>query len=466
MIRHKKPLNRSITIGCVVFIIILCILLSFANLTLYKKYVYSEYHSYIANILDYTLAHIDGDDLKTCIDTLERSEKYNESLLFMDGIMDHFDQIHYFYAILPLNTNDTENIMSVFSAERYQDRYVDTEGNLYLGWISDDEFDSDTATMFFDILNGDEIVYFEEETEWGIDYTGALPIKDSAGNSVAVLALDIDISFLHGMIIRYATVNICIIAFGGLLFICLFLFWSRRNITVPIKRLEESAVGFVDHSRGQRDVDALVFHAPEMRADNEIKALSDAVVKMTEDMRHYVSDIITAEKKVKTMQELANRDALTGIGNKTAYNREVRHLEIMLKEGVTQIGIAVVDLNYLKKINDTYGHNKGDLAIKNLCHLLCILFNPSSVFRIGGDEFVIILRGNDYENYGPLQEQFQRDLAIMAENELLKPWEKVSAAIGAAFYDKTRDKNVESIFKRADRIMYEQKEEMKALRKD
>lgn len=46
--------------------------------------------------------------------------------------------------------------MSVLSAERYHDRYVDTEGNLYLGWISDDEYDSETAAKLFEIMDGDE----------------------------------------------------------------------------------------------------------------------------------------------------------------------------------------------------------------------------------------------------------------------------------------------------------------------
>ncbi len=152
---HKKPLNRSITIGCVAFIITLCILLSLANPVLYQNYVFQDYREYISDLLLYTLDHIDGDDLKVCIETGEESEKYKESLLFMDNLMDHVDDIHYFYSILPLNTNETGNVMSVLSAERYYDRYVDTEGNLYLGLISDDEFDAETAAKFFDIMKSD-----------------------------------------------------------------------------------------------------------------------------------------------------------------------------------------------------------------------------------------------------------------------------------------------------------------------
>lgn len=83
MKRHKKPLNRSITLGCVIFIIALCVILSFVNLTLYKNYVYDSYRNYIAELIDYNLAHIDGDNLKACIDSGEESDKYKETLLFI-----------------------------------------------------------------------------------------------------------------------------------------------------------------------------------------------------------------------------------------------------------------------------------------------------------------------------------------------------------------------------------------------
>ena len=66
---HKRPLNHSITIGCVAFIITLCILLSLANPVLYQNYVFHDYRDYISDLLLYTLDHIDGDDLKACIET-------------------------------------------------------------------------------------------------------------------------------------------------------------------------------------------------------------------------------------------------------------------------------------------------------------------------------------------------------------------------------------------------------------
>ena len=62
-------------------------------------------------------------------------------------------------------------------------------------------------------------------------------------------------------------------------------------------------------------------------------------------------------------------------------------------------GIAMIDLNNLKVINDTYGYEEGNYAIKKLCEIVCSVFSHSLVFRIGGDEFVVILKGADQKMY-------------------------------------------------------------------
>lgn len=453
MTKHKRPLNRTIGIASIIFLIIICASLSITNIALHTSFVYTDYENYIKEILDYTKSHIDADDLKKCIDSKEESEKYKETLLFMDDIINHYNDIHYLYAILPLNTNETENVMSVFSAERYHDRYENTEGNLYLGWISDDEFDADTAKLMMDVMNGDKIVFFEETTEWGIDYTGAIPIKDSTGKGIAVLAVDIDITFIRSAIIKYAVINVSITVVLGLVFISLFFIWFRKYIIDPLKKLEHSAVNFVDRSSDNRNIDNLEFEHVYVKQDNEIKSLSNAVETMTEDMKKYVSDIISAEEKVKYMREIATHDALTGVRNKTAYDATINSIT------EKKYGIVVIDLNNLKTINDTYGHDKGNIAIIKLANMICEVFSKSPVFRIGGDEFAVILFKKDYENYFEHKDELEVQFEELVNNPNLEPWEKVTAAIGAAFYQEGDDPT--SVFERADQEMYKRKKEMK-----
>ena len=190
-----------------------------------------------------------------------------------------------------------------------------------------------------------------------------------------------------------------------------------------------------------------------MEIDNYIKSLRETTRELTE-----------TKEKANNMQTLANRDALTGIRNKNSYNNEVMTLESALQDGFTEFGLAMIDLNFLKVINDTYGHEQGDVAIKKLCHIVCMIFDHSPVYRIGGDEFVVVLKGHDLKHYDELREKFENEIRSMEEDEAVPRWERVSAAIGAAFYDPDKDKDVASVFKRADEEMYYRKKEMKALR--
>lgn len=211
-------------------------------------------------------------------------------------------------------------------------------------------------------------------------------------------------------------------------------------------------------------MDALIFEAPELKTDNEIKSLSDAVVKMTQDMRDYVADIVSAEGKAADMHKKATLDALTGVNNKTAYayDDEVRKIDAQIREGFTDVGLAIVDLNDLKYINDTYGHDRGNDSIKILCRLICEIFSRSDVYRIGGDEFAIILRGKDPDNYEQMREGLEEEIGVLADDEKLEPWERVTAAIGAAFYVRETDECFNDVFRRADYKMYTRKKEMKS----
>ena len=191
-----------------------------------------------------------------------------------------------------------------------------------------------------------------------------------------------------------------------------------------------------------------------LELENYMKSLVETTNKLGEAQEH-----------ADAMRELANKDALTGIRNKTAYDKEIRRIEWEMQvETGKQFGIAMIDLNFLKPINDTYGHEQGNIAIKKLCHMVCSIFDHSPVFRIGGDEFVVILENDDYENVDDLVAQLNEKLKELSTDTTLEPWERISAAIGIARYDPITDNSVANVFKRADKAMYLHKREMKAIR--
>ena len=173
---------------------------------------------------------------------------------------------------------------------------------------------------------------------------------------------------------------------------------------------------------------------------------------------------IFAKQRAAELGELVIKDSLTGIRNKTGYDKEIRKIEWEMASGLKELGVAMIDLNFLKRINDTYGHDKGDVAIISLSRIVCHIFEHSPVFRIGGDEFVVILKGHDLEFIDDLVIEFKRQIKALQDDSNFEYWEKTSAAIGYAIYNPEIDSSYENIFKRADNEMYKNKKEMKAIR--
>ena len=157
-------------------------------------------------------------------------------------------------------------------------------------------------------------------------------------------------------------------------------------------------------------------------------------------------------------KELARRDELTGIKNKTAFIELEKSIQENLEKGVDdmQFAIVVCDLNDLKKINDTMGHKAGDDYLVSSAKLLCDIFDHSPVFRIGGDEFAIFLSGADFALRKQLIDRLHK---ITLEN--MGKHEGPVIAVGMAEYDPAGDSDVNKIFDRADHVMYEDKRSLK-----
>ena len=121
----------------------------------------------------------------------------------------------------------------------------------------------------------------------------------------------------------------------------------------------------------------------------------------------------------------------------------------------------MIDLNFLKQTNDNHGHECGDEALKKLSQVICSVFVHSPVFRIGGDEFTVLLENNDYDKIEELTNEFREKIERIYNHESLKPWERISAAIGYSLFDPKKDDDASDVFRRADEQMYKVKHQMK-----
>ena len=150
-------------------------------------------------------------------------------------------------------------------------------------------------------------------------------------------------------------------------------------------------------------------------------------------------------------KEMATKDSLTGVNNTYAFTQAKENLaEQIKKQEVTEFAVVVCDINGLKFVNDTEGHQAGDNLITEACHRICDIFKHSSVYRIGGDEFAVICIGEDYQN---------ADLLIKRMDALNRADEKVRIAFAMARY--REGQSVESVIEAADRQMYRYKVALK-----
>ena len=114
------------------------------------------------------------------------------------------------------------------------------------------------------------------------------------------------------------------------------------------------------------------------------------------------------------------------------------------------------DCNNLKNVNDSNGHDKGDIYLKETAEIICEIFKRSPVFRIGGDEFAAVLQNKDYKNRDSLLKIFDERCAEKREEADLQ-WEQVDVARGMAVYDPELDESINDVVHRADKLMYENK---------
>ncbi|MBR0380769.1 MAG: diguanylate cyclase [Mogibacterium sp.] len=287
------------------------------------------------------------------------------------------------------------------------------------------------------------------------------------GELVAFAGTDISMNAEMQQRNRFLLLEFAALLAVAAVFILISLRLIDRMLIEPINKLSDTSEKYWS---GERSTVRHEFSQLDIRTGDEIEALADSMKQMEQNINDHIASILDATTKLiatrehaDAMDRAANIDALTKIRNKRAYDLETERLRREIADGSARFGLAMVDLNDLKRINDKYGHDKGDEAICALCQLICSVFVHSPVFRIGGDEFIVLLENHDYEHLDELKKAFSDEIEKAGKEK--EPWKAISAAIGYAIFDPKRDSEIESVFKRADQDMYERKKKMKSRRR-
>lgn len=187
--------------------------------------------------------------------------------------------------------------------------------------------------------------------------------------------------------------------------------------------------------------------ALEYNKNDEVGVLTQTFKELTA----HTKENLTAARRMAAV------DPLTGVKNKSSYTQWEEKINEEIRTGEKgPFAVVVCDINNLKAVNDLYGHKEGDACIKSACEKICGVFSHSPVFRIGGDEFVVILSGEDFIVRNKLVEKIN---AVPRDYSKIRIGETISA--GMAEYKEGHHLSLSSVFEDADKVMYERKQFLK-----
>ena len=289
-----------------------------------------------------------------------------------------------------------------------------------------DATDGSSCVRYF--YNGEEKEAVWRDLSNGMRLNVTVPVSETKGD-------------WQGLVLNIAMGAVIVLIVASL-----FLMLYTKRLTKPLEQLTEAAEQ-VD--KGNYDF-VLVYDK-----DDELGRLTKSFKNLSDNVKAHINDL----------NGQVFIDALTHVKNKGAFSKLIDELQEQLDHGsnAPEFVIGVFDCDNLKGINDHYGHDKGDIYLKTASRTICEVFKHSPVFRTGGDEFAVILKNDDYGNMKPLLEQFDHTVREINASAG-EPWEKVCISKGVAVFDAAHDGDIQSVMKRADRLMYEDKRDRKSSR--
>ncbi len=180
-------------------------------------------------------------------------------------------------------------------------------------------------------------------------------------------------------------------------------------------------------------------------------------LRFLESVSNALAGIIERKRLEEKLEKISNEDELTGLPNRRQFNNAMKHALNIGKRTQHRFAVMMMDLDYFKQVNDSYGHDVGDILLQQVAQrALPCLRDVDMLARVGGDEFIILLEMIDPSS--KIQEVGNRLLS-----ELKRPFEinghhvKIGVSIGVSIYP-DNGSSYDEIFKHADLSLYKAKE--------
>lgn len=297
--------------------------------------------------------------------------------------------------------------------------------------------------------------------------TSVRPIYDTNGDYQCYVCVDFsmeEVSIQNKQFLLSA-IGILVALVGCILLFDIYVI--RRKIARPLRDMSECTKGFTYDTEAERFKNVQSMEELNIQTHDEIEDLYYEFMSVMKESLYYMTnlsraknDIQEQEEKLGQISETAYKDALTRVGNPAAFNKLMDTIAAEMTDKKVKFAIVMVDVNNLKYVNDTCGHKFGDAYIKGCCNIICKVYKRSPVFRVGGDEFVVVLRNEDYMSRLLRMTQITEAFMSAYGQQDKQIWERYSASVGMAERE-DEDESPDQVIKRADKAMYEYKEKFK-----
>ncbi len=282
--------------------------------------------------------------------------------------------------------------------------------------------------------------------EWGSFYSAYAPVLDSNGEVAMIVGIDVWAKWYNSTIWSDAISIIIVSAIsavtGVFVGILINVRISKRFkvLTKDFNELEGEVQNLINEIK--EPIESNTGEAFEIEGDNQMVSLRKKIRLTQKEIQDFIA----------YTHKQACIDALSHVGNRASYVVKLKQITMEFP-----FSVIIYDINGLKYINDNYGHETGDKTIIAIANILKDTFDEETIYRIGGDEFVVLLTNNDkditLQIFNSVVDKLE---AFNKTEELPLP---ISVSKGIAFFNEKEDKTYSDVFNRADENMYDDKEE-------
>lgn len=190
--------------------------------------------------------------------------------------------------------------------------------------------------------------------------------------------------------------------------------------------------------------------------ENEMNEVNKNLQSGKNEVTKLESRIKELEDELKKTKQLNTKDHLTGVLNRRAYEEKINNLDEMYKRLGQDFAVVFFDLDHFKNINDSYGHEGGDIVLKTFASLLQKLTRDIDIVgRYGGEEFVVALH---YNNISELEKYVTRIKSVVTNNKfVLKNDIRVKITFSAGIELRSNKKDLNETVSSADSLLYKAK---------